>query len=207
MPPAPFLNKPEGPLRKHSKLAKLRKTLSNKKFIALGAAYLIYGVIVVYSFLDTSQFSNGVDSNSFGIELFALALLYIIPIATVSYLLEFIKNLKTAFLCKEVTSALAAFFVTYIMFIFFFGALYSWIYHDDHTTFSFSEMHQALFFWDFIYFSITTATTLGYGDIHPTTILTQVLASVQVMASVFIMTIYLTVVLNKTGKDKEEPRE
>lgn len=60
--------------------------------------------------------------------------------------------------------------------------------------------------WDFatsFYFSVATLTTVGYGDIHPTTDLSRIIVSIYILVGVGVMLASLTVIatdrINKTA--------
>lgn len=57
----------------------------------------------------------------------------------------------------------------------------------------FGFMHaEHLSFVDAFYFSVVTVTTVGYGDIHPSTPMGKILATVLILSGVFTFTIVLT---------------
>ena len=52
-------------------------------------------------------------------------------------------------------------------------------------------------FWTAIYFSVVTATTLGYGDFHPVGALGRIIASIEAVYGMFMWTVFLTVYARK----------
>ncbi len=57
----------------------------------------------------------------------------------------------------------------------------------------FGFMHaEHLSFVDALYFSVVTVTTVGYGDIHPSSPVGKILATVLILSGVFTFTIVLT---------------
>lgn len=80
-------------------------------------------------------------------------------------------------------SFVAVMFVSYFFTIYAFGIAYLFLSHRDLTAF----VPGALSFVDAMYFSVITAATVGYGDIHPATETAKVL----VMAEVIISLMYV----------------
>jgi len=52
-------------------------------------------------------------------------------------------------------------------------------------------------FWESMYFSIVTATTLGYGDLQPKPGMFRLLAAVEAIFGMFMWAIFLTVLAHK----------
>ena len=70
--------------------------------------------------------------------------------------------------------------VTVIFFILFFGAIYALLDHFSATS-MFAHYSARSGFFDYVYFSITTFTTLGYGDIVPVTIFEKMVVGCEVL--------------------------
>lgn len=79
------------------------------------------------------------------------------------------------------------------------AVLYHVIYSNDSTSF-FSSHNKLLKFHDFVYFSIVTITTLGYGDIHPVSLTAKLIVTVEVIIGVFLIIGYLSFVLSQSSR-------
>lgn len=74
------------------------------------------------------------------------------------------------------------FLYRHILSIIFFGLLYytTYYYVENETTFD-SPSHQYSLL-DFLYFSLGTQTSVGYGDLYPTHPLTKIFVSMQLLS-------------------------
>jgi hypothetical protein len=55
--------------------------------------------------------------------------------------------------------------------------------------------------WDYIYFSVTTFSTLGYGDLHPVGTIGRALACLDVFAGLTMFGVLLSFILNKVQRN------
>ena len=55
-------------------------------------------------------------------------------------------------------------------------------------------------YFDFLYFSIVTITTVGYGDITPYTRWAKILVTLEILLGSALILIYLTLVMNRAGR-------
>src|SRR5205823_5787080 len=89
--------------------------------------------------------------------------------------------------------ALAAFLVGYMAIVLIFACFYAAAWQYNHTaSFKGLIVSPAPRFADFVYFSIITMTTVGYGDVFPTDGLTRTLACVEVILGVGWVTVVLS---------------
>ena len=58
----------------------------------------------------------------------------------------------------------------------------------------------AIPYFDFLYFSIVTITTVGYGDITPYTRWAKILVTLEILLGSALILIYLTLVINRAWK-------
>lgn len=83
-----------------------------------------------------------------------------------------------------------------------YALLYDAIYYIDPLAFSGTSGFCSFPFIDFIYYSIVTFTTLGYGDIVPATIVTKLLSA----SEAFIFTCMIAFVVMNFGKQLNEKK-
>ncbi len=94
-----------------------------------------------------------------------------------------------------------AFFTFYTFFIIFFGSLYRII--DAYTAkphFLVGGEARQITFVESMYFSVVTLSTVGYGDIVPATHTIRLIATVQVVAGVFLILFGVQVLLTYTSE-------
>jgi hypothetical protein len=60
--------------------------------------------------------------------------------------------------------------------------------------------------WDFIYYSFVTITTLGYGDITPLKVFPQILVTFESTIGVMLPAIFIGIILYVAGKEAEIPK-
>lgn len=93
---------------------------------------------------------------------------------------------------KNLLAAFIPFSVALWVMIFYYASVYNWIYRLDPSSFSgeFGErpLDQIV---SFIYFSITTFSTAGMGDLAPLTKTARILVAQQILFFVFIFTMGL----------------
>lgn len=80
--------------------------------------------------------------------------------------------------------------------VYTFGALYAAMWRIDSHAFAFGwTSHYDLGFFDFLYFSLVTATTLGYGDIVPVTPAARVVVCIEVLLGIGWITVVFAAVV------------
>lgn len=94
---------------------------------------------------------------------------------------------------RQMWEALAAFLVGYIAIVFVFACFYAaaWQYNRA-TAFRGVDAHHFPSFADFVYFSVVTMSTLGYGDVIPANAITRTLVCFQVVLGLGWMTVVLS---------------
>ena len=60
--------------------------------------------------------------------------------------------------------------------------------------------------WDFIYYSFVTITTLGYGDITPLKVFPQILVTFESTIGIMLPAIFIGIILYVAGKNAEVPK-
>ena len=95
---------------------------------------------------------------------------------------------------RQMWEALAAFLVGYLIIIFIFACFYAAAWQFDRAT-AFRGIDATRFtnFADFVYFSIVTMSTVGYGDVIPANTLTRAIACIEVILGVGWVTVVLGV--------------
>lgn len=74
------------------------------------------------------------------------------------------------------------FFTSHLILISIFSLIYYLLYYYDETSFTNTlKNKKTMTYFDFLYFSLTTQTTVGYGDIHPTTHLSRTFNMIQLL--------------------------
>ena len=93
---------------------------------------------------------------------------------------------------KALGSYLLGFAAGYVVIAIVFSGWYmaTWIYDRD----PFANIRTEPSFLDFLYFSVVTITTLGYGDIHPLSTRARILACLEVVLGVGWLTIVFGVI-------------
>ena len=94
-------------------------------------------------------------------------------------------------LIPNITHKQYLFFIRHFISVLVFAILYYIAYHYIEHAYDKDKSHQLSFF-EFLYFSLTTQTTIGYGDIIPTHYITKAIAALQLITVISI--IILTVV-------------
>ena len=87
--------------------------------------------------------------------------------------------------------------------IFIFSILYEMIYVFDANSFSGVSRKPANEIFDFLYFSVVTFTTLGYGDIQPVSILARSV----VMVEVLLFVVYISIILLSVNRGRKNDNE
>jgi hypothetical protein len=75
----------------------------------------------------------------------------------------------------------------------FFGGVHALIWYYDRSAFTGLKEPTN---WDFTYFSFVTITTLGYGDIHPASVLARWFSVVEACCGLFFVAVLLALLLN-----------
>jgi len=110
----------------------------------------------------------------------------------------FCRNLWKVLGKKGVLKAVFSFCVVWLSLLYLFALLYASAYaaQADRAF----HVPREVSLGDFFYFSVVTATTLGYGDIYPTGTLTVSLSMAQVILSILTVSIYLGVVVSRVAQ-------
>ena len=72
-----------------------------------------------------------------------------------------------------------------------FAILYRW----SH---SIGPIHD---WFDYVYFSVITFTSLGYGDIHPTKVLGEMLASLEITGGLLMFGLFITILSSRLTRE------
>jgi hypothetical protein len=154
----------------------LRLLVENRKmFFVLAAFYL--GICVVNLVLHYSRSSWGEAFSIFVDVMHCLVLIVL-----------FKKMISILFKVKKVTSEhVKAGIAIYFLMGILWGFLYRIFFYFDPGSFVFNNPHGDLF-----YFSYVTLATLGYGDIIPTTGITQMLAVMEAMLSQIYIAVFIS---------------
>ena len=94
---------------------------------------------------------------------------------------------------RQMWEALAAFLLGYAALVFIFACFYAaaWQFDPVHAFRGVDAVHHPSFA-DFVYFSVVTMSTVGYGDVIPANGLTRVLACVEVVLGIGWVTVVLS---------------
>lgn len=81
------------------------------------------------------------------------------------------------------------FMYRHIASIFIFAILYYMAHHYlEGQGYQYKDPHKNYGFWDFVYFSLGTQSTIGFGEAYPTHTITKFIAAAQLLSvAVFIM--------------------
>ncbi len=94
---------------------------------------------------------------------------------------------------QQMWEALAAFLLGYVGLVFVFACFYAAAWQHNHlSAFRGVLVGATPRFGDFLYFSVITMSTLGYGDVYPSDALTRTLACVEVVLGVGWVTVVLS---------------
>jgi hypothetical protein len=151
----------------------------NEKKIKLSGVLTLIGFSTYFGFL-LNRYGHDIailttlGSLSAGIFGYALAV-FIVP--SLDALTEIWHELR------RMGSVLGAFLCGYLLLILAFGIFYAAAWRYDSTSFG-KEFPPNPVFGHFVYFSVVTAATLGYGDITPIRPLVRMLASIEVLLGI-----------------------
>lgn len=166
-------------------------------FVMLFGSFLVRQIFNTYYY----SFFGDLQQNSNGLYMVASAILLYVSLVICFYIIRPIYN-GVLFVLKELTivdplslKRLGSFFITFLFVVIVFAAIYSLIYQFDGDTFS-SSHSETIKCTDFLYFSIITITTLGYGDICPVGTIAKFLTSIEVFMGIIIVAGYLSLVIS-----------
>jgi voltage-gated potassium channel len=135
-------------------------------------------LVIAAAILNVSYFVWPQDWTVYAIK--ALSLVFLLLSAAITF--------RAVFLAGEVDlNRLAGAASLYLIIALIWSLLYSLLYAADPRSISGLPAHPSL--WDCLYFSATTLTTLGYGDVLPLSAAARTLASVEVVLGQFYLTI------------------
>jgi len=164
--------------------------------VVLGIAAVIFSCLTGVLLCHYSIFS---DSKS----IFSTIMIVSILIFYIIFILYSIIELALLWKLKEYSkNAIVFIVVSIVQIIIMFSLIYASIYSLDSSSFSgtFQRTSFGLFF-DFVYFSIVTFTTLGYGDIVPVSSVAKCAVSVEALIFVVYISIFL-MYLTYSGKEQ-----
>jgi hypothetical protein len=139
-----------------------------------------------------------------GYSLYFIAMATIVPLLVLAYLssLRVSSDIRRAFLV--IPRILSVMFL-YVILDIVFAVIYRIISLANPDAFN----QQISGFVDALYFSTVTITTLGYGEIHPTSTLTKLLVVIQVIVGIVMLSAILStsisVALQEQKQSKKEP--
>jgi len=134
------------------------------------------------------------------LEVYLMRGLRHLPEGFVSTIKGFFKPqyLRTYPFGKAIATFLAAYIGVVIIFSLWFYACYLES-PKDHPFFNTGEIENVNW-WNFIYFSFVTITTLGYGDISPLRLFPQVLVIAETLIGLMLVMLYLGIILHVASR-------
>ena len=183
-------------------LKRLREKTSNRKKHKIYIVSWLIILMIVSCFntsidydqirLNENRFTHTLLLTLLVIFLGACAVFLVHPLY--NFLVDIFDSYK--YIMKKVFNVLSV-----LLFItFFFALLYSVIYLNNPNSFTPNDGNLSLF--DFLYFSIVTITTLGYGDIQPVSPLAKSVCIIEVLVGVFVLLVYVSLVITSTFKKR-----
>jgi len=109
-------------------------------------------------------------------------------------------------------TAITSFIIFYVSTIFFFSLWFYVIYLGDYSNFNINgnigivclnaegNEIRLLHWWHFLYFSVVTIATVGYGDISPVGIIPQVVVVIEILFGFGLVAFYLTTIFQILGR-------
>lgn len=183
---------------------KYAKKLEKKPLILLILAIYLSLMIPVVGVMGTSVISNRVE---IGILRISQAVVVLELFSFLAYL--FYQNFKMVILRKKRIGEkdIIIMFVTYIVTGIVFGALYFFIdIKTPRDAFYGVTVGKSITFVDYVkymYFSFITLTSTGYGDIYPIMTITRVIAVIEAVSGVFLISFSLGIVFSANGANKK----
>lgn len=166
---------------------------------------IFFTTIIIY-FSTVATFINNKNCNgNIAYFIFNFFVIPILELVVVCFLLYSKISSGDKIKFKELLLLLA---VVIVMF----ANLYLSIYINDRTSFLFNEIKENTDFiasssfktgLDFIYFSMMTFSTVGYGDIVPVSSCARLYVMFEIFFSYSIFVIYISLFFNKDKKDKK----
>lgn len=171
--------------------------------LMLAALCVFYWTHSLNTSLQTIQTERAVTSG--------IAILTIPPLMIMFLYLGFggaitaLRNLSKVFRAEGIKDIVISFLVFYPLTVFFFGLFNATIYNFKPDIF---QPNEGLSLFDFMYYSVVTITTLGYGDIRPVHWAPRLLSMIEVIIGIGLIVIYVGITASVTlrGESKKKKK-